>query len=149
MDIITLKTEDFQKCGQIWNIHRQKALADRFYEELKNGNRTTFICQNGDCFLGEISIVKEMHDTDYTIADRRVYVSHLFVKPEMRRNGIGKALIAHAVNEAKALGYTELSIGVDLDNYPALKLYVSCGFDRVIFIGADAQGPYVKQLKSI
>ena len=38
---------------------------------------------------------------------------------------------------------------VDLDNYPALKLYMESGFDKVIYIGEDAQGNYLKLLKKI
>ncbi len=40
-----------------------------------------------------------------------------------------------------------MSIGVDLNNYPALKLYIACGFDRIIYIGEDESGRYVKLLK--
>ena len=42
-----------------------------------------------------------------------------------------------------------MSIGVDLDNYPALKLYMEAGFDKVIYIGEDEQGKYLKLLKKI
>ena len=42
------------------------------------------------------------------------------------------------------MGLDELSIGVDIDNYPALKLYVESGFDKIIYIGKDEQGQYVK-----
>ena len=53
------------------------------------------------------------------------------------------------MEEAKAQGYSELSIGVDLDNYPALKLYIDSGFDKVIFIGEDEYGKFVKLLKTL
>ena len=48
-----------------------------------------------------------------------------------------------------AQGYRELSVGVDLDNYPAFRLYAECGFDKILFIGQDEQGRYVKLLKTI
>ena len=47
------------------------------------------------------------------------------------------------------MGYSEMSIGVDLDNYSALKLYADSGFDKILFIGEDRQGKYVKLLKEI
>jgi hypothetical protein len=47
------------------------------------------------------------------------------------------------------MGYSEMSIGVDLDNYPALKLYADSGFNRILFIGEDKQGKYAKLLKKI
>ena len=149
MIIELLKLEDYSKCSSIWDMEKHKELADKFYQELLSGNRITYICKDGDEFIGEISLVKDMNDTDYTIPNQRVYVSHLIVKPEYRRQGIGKKLVEFITNKAKGIGYTEMSIGVDLDNYPALKLYVDCGFDKVIYIGEDEQGKYVKLLKAI
>ena len=90
-----------------------------------------------------------MSDLDYTIPEQRVYISHLIVKHEYRRQGIGKMLVDFITDKAKELGYSEMSIGVDLDNYPALKLYVDAGFNKVIYIGEDKQGKYVKLLKTI
>ena len=47
------------------------------------------------------------------------------------------------------MGYKELSIGVDLNDYPAIRLYVECGFDKVIYIGKDEQGEYLKLLRTV
>ena len=108
-----------------------------------------WVYQQNGAFLGEIALVKEKNDPDYTIPNRRAYVSRLIVKREYRRQGIGRALVAFATEKAKELGYRELTIGVDLDNYAALKLYIDSGFDKVLFIGEDEQGRYVKLLKTV
>lgn len=111
--------------------------------------RVTYVYKEDDEFIGEVSLVFDTNDLDYTIDKRRIYVSHLIVKPEKRRNGIGKRLVEYATDKAKEMGYSEMSIGVDLDNYPALKLYADSGFDNILFIGEDHQGKYVKLLKKI
>lgn len=149
MNIELLQVEKFDKCNNIWNIKKQKALAEKFRNELLSGNRITYVCKDGDKFIGEISLVKDMNDLDYTIPEQRVYISHLIVKHEYRRQGIGKMLVDFITDKAKELGYTEMSIGVDMDNYPALKLYTDCGFDKVVCIGEDKQGKYIKLLKAI
>ena len=149
MNIELLQLENYNKCSSIWNTEKQKALAGKFFAELKSGNRITYICKDGDEYIGEISLVKEMKDSDYTIPRQRIYLSHLVVKPEYRRRGIGKMLVEFAVDKAQELGYPELSIGVDLDNYPALKLYVNAGFNKVIYIGEDEQGKHIRLLKTI
>ena len=149
MNIEQLQIKDNEKCNNIWNMEKQKELADKFYQELLSGNRITYISKDGDEFIGEISLVKDMNDTDYTIPNQRVYVSHLIVKPEYRRQGIGKMLVDYITEKAKELGYTEMSIGVDLENYPALKIYTNCGFNKVVYIGEDEQGKYIKLLKVI
>ncbi len=130
-------------------MKKQSKLAEQFLDELKSGNRVTYIYKDGNEFIGEISLVKETNDSDYTIPNQRVYVSRLIVKPEYRRQGVGKMLVDFITDRSKELGYTEMSIGVDLDNYPALKLYIDSGFDKVIFIGEDEQGRYLKLLKTI
>ena len=149
MNIELLKIEDYSKCSNIWNMKKQSKLAEQFLAELKSGIRVTYICKDGDEFIGEISLLKEANDSDYTIPNQRIYVSRLIVKKEYRRQGIGKKLVDFITDKAKELGYSEISIGVDLDNYPALKLYIDSGFDKVIFIGEDEQGKYVKLLKSM
>lgn len=149
MNIELLKIDNYSKCNNIWNMKKQSKLAEKFLDELKSGNRVTYIYKDGDEFIGEISLVKETNDSDYTISNQRVYVSRLIVKKEYRRKGIGKKLVDFITDKAKELGYSELSIGVDLDNYPALKLYIDSGFDKVIYIGEDEQGKYVKLLKTI
>ena len=97
-------------------MQRQSELADKFYNELLTGNRTTYIYTIDNEFVGEISLVKEMNDSDYTIPNQRIYVSRLIVKYEYRRQGIGRKLIDFITEKAKSQDYTEMSIGVDLDN---------------------------------
>lgn len=113
-------------------MEKQSELAEKFLYELKSENRITYVCRDNDDFIAEISLVKNMNDSDYTIPNQRVYVSHLIVKSEYRRKGIGKIFVDFISDKAKELGYTEMTIGVDMDNYPALKLYTDCGFDKVV-----------------
>ena len=143
-EIIELSPAEFEKCGNIWNMKRQEKLAKQFYGELISGNRITYVYNEDDEFIGEISLVFDTNDLDYTMDGRRIYVSHLIVKPEKRRKGIGKRLVEYATDKAKEMGYSEMSIGVDLNNYSALKLYADSGFDKILFIGEDHQGKYVK-----
>ncbi len=148
-EIISLQPKEFDRCAEIWDMERHPQLAEQFYDELCSGNRVIYVYQKDGALLGEIALVYDMHDPDYTIENQRAYVSHLVVKREYRRQGIGKSLVAHAVEQAKRMGLRELSIGVDLDNFAALKLYIGMGFDKVIFIGEDAQGRYMKLLKTL
>ena len=144
-----MKPEEFQKCGNIWDMERHRELAARFFAELCRGNRMTWVFELDGQFLGEISLVKEKDDPDYTIPGQRIYISRLLVRKENRRQGIGKALTEYAITRAAEMGYTEMSVGVDTDNYPALRLYTGLGFREILFLGEDADGKYFKLLKRL
>ena len=144
-----LCVDEFQKCGNIWDLERHADMAARFLAELRGGNRLTWVCERDGLFIGEISLVLEKNDPDYTIPGRRVYVSRLIVKPEEQRKGVGRALVEYAVARAADMGYAEMSVGVDIDNYPALRLYWQEGFRELLFVGEDADGKYLKLLKRL
>ena len=147
--IIELKLSDYEKCGNIRDMQRHSDLEAQLYQRLLTGNQTTFVYTVDSAFVGEISLVRETDDPDYTIPGRRIYVSRLIVKDTYRRQGIGRQLLGHAVEIAKQAGFSELSVGVDLDNYAAVRLYVQAGFDRILFAGEDAYGRYLKLLKTL
>ena len=144
-----LTLDEFPKCGNIWDMERHADLAARFLRELHSGNRMTWVYEQDGRFLGEISLVKDTDDPDYTILGRRIYVSRLIVRKENRRQGIGKSLAEYAISRAAELGYSEVSIGVDMDNYPALRLYTALGFREILFLGEDADGRFFKLLKRL
>jgi len=148
-EICKLDIKDFEKCANIWNMDKQKDMAKRFLSELQSGNRITYIYKADEMFVGEISLVFDEGDSDYTIKNQRIYISRLVVKKSCRRMGIGRKLIKFAAEQAKNMGYKELSIGVNLDNYPAIKLYADEGFDRIIFVGEDELGKYMKLIKNL
>ena len=151
MNYIITKLEPihFIKCSNIWDMQKQADLAKQFYRELLDGNRITYIFHAEEDFIGEISLVFDMGDLDYTVKNQRIYVSRLIVKPEYRRKRIGRTLVDFAVQEAIRMGYSELSVGVDLDNYAALKLYFEAGFTNILFVGEDKGGRYVKLLLKV
>lgn len=147
--IIRLAPGDFPKCDEIWDMDAQRELAERFRDELLSGNRITYVYIIGNIFVGEISLVFDTGDPDYTVKGKRIYMSRLIVRKEYQRRGIGRTLLRHAVKEARKMGYSDLSVGVDLDNYPAMKLYVGEGFDRILYLGEDEGGRYMKLLKTL
>ncbi len=143
-----LEIEDYKKCSNIWNMQSQP-LAEKWLEEIKNGNRMVFIYKINGEFIGEGALVFDADDPDYTIHGKRVYVSRMIVKKEYRNRGIGSEILAFLINKAKGMGYSEMTIGVDKDNANALHMYRKFGFTEVLFDGADEDGEYFKLMKRI
>lgn len=150
-DIVRLKPEDFEKCGNIWDLNENKKFTKNIYDELKSENRKTFVYKDvgsGD-FLGEISIVFNDDKEIHTINDIRVYLSRLIVKDTHRNRGIGTALCNYIFEYCKNLGYKEMSLGVNLDNYGAIKLYHKLGFKEILLVDKDEYGKYMVLLKKL
>lgn len=146
-EIICLRPQNYQKCNSIWDMKKNKAQAEKWYQELLCGNRIIFVYVHNGVYLGEGALVLDMHDADYTLAGRRVYVSRLLVKPDCRRRGIGGRLLSRLIQAAEQMGFSEMSVGVDLDNLPARRLYQKYGFSKILCEGADQGGKYQKLLK--
>ncbi len=70
-------------------------------------------------------------------------------KKEFRNQGVGLVLLDYLIDEAKSLGYAEMSVGVDTDNARARHLFEKKGFTTVLFEGKDEYGEYVKLLKRL
>jgi ribosomal protein S18 acetylase RimI-like enzyme len=63
----------------------------------------------------------------WTTADD-CWLEDLFVVPEGRRLGLGRALVNAALVAARERGCVRIELDVDEDNEAALALYRSCGF---------------------
>lgn len=143
-----LALEDYNKCSNIWNMKTQP-LAGKWLEEIKNGNRLVYIYKINGEFIGEGALVLRTDDPDYTIPEKRVYVSRMIVRKDYRNRGIGSEILEFLIRKAKEMGFSEMTIGVDKDNVNALHLYRKFGFTEVLFDGADEQGEYLKLMKRI
>ena len=58
-------------------------------------------------------------------------VAYMGVVPEARRSGFGRAILLHALVEAKAAGVARVTLSVDARNRPAWDLYRGLGFEPV------------------
>lgn len=144
-----LNLKDYYMCSNIWDMEKNSKIAKMFYDELVSGNRITFIYLENDEFIGEGSLVFRNNDPDYTIPNKRIYLSRMIVKEEYHNRGIGSIILDYLIDYAEKLGYEEISLGVDTDNLNARHLYEKKGFTNVLFIGEDEYGEYVKILKKL
>ncbi|MCL2827683.1 MAG: GNAT family N-acetyltransferase [Oscillospiraceae bacterium] len=144
-----LEPENYDKCNNIWDMSQSPETVKKWYDELVSGNRVIFVYIEDGAYLGEGALVFDTRDTDYTIADKRVYLSRVLTKPECQNRGIGGKIVDALVDYATDLGYKEITVGVDIANVGARWLYEKKGFTTIVFIGEDAGGKYVKLLKTL
>ena len=137
--------EEFYKCANIWDMEKCP-FTDEFYQQIKSGNRISFVYKLNGEFIGQGDLVLDKEG--YTVPDKRIYLSRLIVKKEYRKQGIGSLITAFLIDKAKELGYSEISLGVDCCNENALRLYKKAGFE-VYAKDKDEYGDFYKMLKKL
>ena len=107
------------------------------YEEIiakyKKGIIDIYYIEDNNKYIGRIIVDYENRFLDSeTIINKRVCLSYLLIFKEFRRKGYASKLIDYVLNDLINSGYTEFSVGVEKENIPALELYKSKGFTKLI-----------------
>ncbi len=95
---------------------------------LRDETRPVFVCVDGDTLLGyAFCILKEVKDNQLLEDCKTLYVDDLCVDETKRGSGVGKALMAHAVQFAKDCGCHNVTLNVWSFNEKAMRFYASFG----------------------
>lgn len=105
---------------------------------------TLFICADGDKICAAF-VLSENPEGDYSkgawsqnLAVGEFLVLHAFaVAPDCQRRGLGRKIIDYCLSYAVKKNYRALRLDIVPENFPAQKLYESCGFK---FVGAADLG---------
>ena len=84
-----------------------------------------YVAEEDGAVLARLSLARDPHPASRHVADLG-----LMVAAEARRRGIGRMLLAEAVEWARAHAVRKLELHVFPWNEPALRLYESFGFER-------------------
>lgn len=142
MNVKKIEVSQFDKCSEIWDM-KNCPYTEQFRNELIIGNRETYVLEANGKFVAEASFVFLHQESGYTLPNKRIYFSRLIVKKENRNIGLGKMMLKYMISRAQKMGYSEITVGVDCDNYNAVHIYKKAGF--TVFENAqDKQGKYYK-----
>jgi ribosomal-protein-alanine N-acetyltransferase len=83
------------------------------------------------CFLyvAKIGAITVAYCSFWRVFDE-VHVNNFAVHPSWRRRGIGRALLAHVLGEARRLGAPRATLEVRTSNHAAIAMYEAGGFVR-------------------
>ncbi len=147
-EIVQIGIEEYSECNNIWDM-KKCPFIDKFKKQIIAGERLVYIYKINNEFVGEGDLVINVDDSDYFIPNQRIYVSRMIVKKEYRNQGIGGIILDYLIEQAKAKGYKEMALGVDIDNYSAIHLYKKKGFTTLIKEDEDEYGRFYKLLKEL
>ena len=104
------------------------ALASAFlHERLERGESTILLAEADGQLLGFC----QLYPTWCSVAAARIFVLYdLFVDPDVRRGGVGRALMQAAQEFGRAAGAVRLDLGTARTNTRAQALYESEGWQR-------------------
>ena len=101
-----------------------------FSEELKSlpgpyapPDGELLLAKRGDHVLGSIALK--------LLEPRVAEIKRLFVRPQARKTGVGKALVSAILNTAKERGYREIKLDTLPEMESAIALYKSFGFEPI------------------
>jgi len=95
-------------------------IAGQFLESYSERTEHFWIAERSGIILGSICLV----NVDFKTAQLRL----LFVEPEARGDGVGRALVTECVNFARNAGYSDVILWTQSQLKPAIKLYEQAGF---------------------
>jgi ribosomal protein S18 acetylase RimI-like enzyme len=108
-------------------------LAERIEELIATGETVVLLAGDGPDGLA----VLRFRPSIWT-ADLECYLAELYVVPERRGQGLGRALMDEAIAVARARGADYMDLGTSEDDVAARSLYESLGFDNR---GGKPDGP--------
>lgn len=84
-----------------------------------------YVARDGGRIVGMVSVLETVSTAE---GGRAGLLEDMVVRPEVRGQGIGKALLDHAIERSRADGLLRLTLLTDSDNVTARGLYAQAGF---------------------
>lgn len=84
-----------------------------------------FVARRGAEVLGMVSLLCSVSTAQGTLV---CWLEDMVVRPEHRGGGLGRRLLQYAIREAKALGFTRITLLTDRVNDAAIRFYRRHGF---------------------
>ena len=83
----------------------------------------TYVAASGQRVVGMVTLCVYR-----TLTGPKAYLDHLVVAPDLRRRGIGRALVQHAIHQAKSSGASRIDLTASERKQAGRALYASLGF---------------------
>ncbi len=86
-----------------------------------------FAARDGDQVIGMVNLLSTISTAEGGPA---CWLEDMVVRPDRRGDGLGSRTLQHAIDFARAQGYTRISLLTDLTNHAAIRFYARHGFTQ-------------------
>jgi ribosomal protein S18 acetylase RimI-like enzyme len=104
-------------------IDEPDVLERRYREQLESGEVTVLLVGDGPDGFAQLRYKSQIYSDAPT-----AYLEELYVAPDLRGQGLGRALLEAAMDEARERGADHIDLGTSEDDTAARGLYESLGF---------------------
>ena len=145
VNIRKIESADYPACTALFG--GRCPFAENCLAQRQTGNREAYLLRVNGEIVSECHLVYD--NPEYgTVPGRRLYFSRMITKREYRRQGYGEIMARFILALAKEKGYSEIALGVNCDNTPALHLYQKLGFSAYEK-AEDDYGKFYRMVKTL
>lgn len=112
----------------LWPGHEVDELKEEFREYLTSGKYQFLLAVEDHEPVAFIQLSNRHDYVEGSTSTPVGYVEGIYVKPEHRRKGIARKLIAAGEKWAKSKGCTQMASDVEIDNTDSLLFHLNIGF---------------------
>ena len=100
------------------------------YFEQKSGSLRTFVAEGEGRLVGFLELDQRKYAPGCS-SSPVPFIEGWYVEPDMRRRGIGRALVVAAEDWAGAAGFTEIASDAEIENDGSLAAHAALGYTEI------------------
>lgn len=127
-----LNTNELSLLSKLFNYKDLDEMITENTRLIENNEIDVFALFINSKLIGELRVMYSNEDNQFAIEGQRAYLYAFRIDKKHQGKGYGKYLLANVLDNLKAKGYTEFTVGVEDDNVTAIHIYKSFGFNNVI-----------------
>ena len=127
-----LNTKELPLLSKLFHYKNLDEMITENKQLIENNEIDIFALFINSKLIGELRVMYSNEDNRFAIQGQRAYLYAFRIDKKHQGKGYGRYLLAYVLNDLKAKGYTEFTVGVEDDNARAIHIYKSFGFNDVI-----------------
>ncbi len=103
---------------------------DEFLSNISDSNQLIYVAVKENSIVGYIwSQYIERPESALTYAAKKIYIHHISVSQQQRKEGVGELLMAHISKEARQRSVQHIALDVWSFNESAASFFEKCGYE--------------------